>query len=308
MKTFLSITLLLLLATVSKSQDASLPTGKSRIFLYSGKIIKNARLWSVDSVKAEYVLNGNLADFKISEIQKIETDDYVLTFNEKNQQVKNPYDFIFLKSGDTVRCFIQQTSEWYITYLAVETGKLKSIGKSSYNSYYQNPKLTVVNKIDSSAFQKKDTVVQIALSDTTSDYYAQDTSKKYWNGILISDTNFFNQKKVAKTDSKVVPKEEEKNYYEMGKKDGEKYYNGTGNAIGAFTCGLIPIYGWLGGIVLFATPPPYNSWNPNKELIYTNEDYKKGYKESAGKKKRQKVAAGFTLGLGTLLVLAFGLR
>ena len=316
MKTFLTITLLLLLTTLSKSQDASLPQGKSRIFLYSGKIIKNVRLWNIDSEKAEYVLNGNLADAMISEIQKIETPDYVLTFDEKNQPVKKHYDFIFLKSGDTIRCFIQQTSEWYITYLAAENGKLKSIGKSSYDSYHIEQKPVVETKTDSSEYKKIEKQPEFALSDSSpnnpegknkSDTLrsmartGKDSLYDYYHKNVKETTSL-----PVKTDSNSAINTNEKKYYEMGKNDGQKYYSGNGNAVGAFCCGIIPIYGWLGGIVLFATPPPYNTDNPNNALIYTNEDYKNGYKETAGKQKRKKVAAGFTLGLGTLFVIAFG--
>ena len=69
------IIFLVLCSLNSKSQDLTLPQGKSIIYLNSGKTIKEAKIWTVDSLKIEYVKNGNLADVMTSEVLMIVFSD-----------------------------------------------------------------------------------------------------------------------------------------------------------------------------------------------------------------------------------------
>ena len=166
MKTIFAITLLLC-TLISKAQDASMPHGKSTIFIYSGKTIKNVRLWSIDSVKVEYVLKGNLSDVSTKDVSKIETTEYQITFDEERKVIKKQYDLIFLKSGDTLSCFIQQVDYWQIIYLPAGKEVAKSIAKSSYINYtqFQEPTINIQN--DSLNVEEKDSNVVASLSDTS---------------------------------------------------------------------------------------------------------------------------------------------
>ena len=125
MKTLLTLTLFLLMATISKAQDFTLPKGSSNIYLQSGKIIKDVSLWRIDSVKVEYVIKGNLADIKTSDVSKIETPDFLMEFDERNQIIKIDYDLIILFPQDTIRGFIQEIAGRTISYIPVGSNKVK---------------------------------------------------------------------------------------------------------------------------------------------------------------------------------------
>ena len=103
MKTFSTITMLFILVSISKAQDPNLPKGKSQIYLNSGKTVKNVSLWRIDSAKVEYVVNGNLADLKTTDVSKIETTNFLIEFDDENHIVKKDYDLIILNTLDTIR-------------------------------------------------------------------------------------------------------------------------------------------------------------------------------------------------------------
>ncbi|MBI4930435.1 MAG: hypothetical protein HY841_06710 [Bacteroidetes bacterium] len=141
---FLSICFLLGLnpfgtSYVLLAQDSTLPQGNSRIQLFSGKEIKHVRLWKIDTTKVEYVINGNLMDVKTSDVKKIETPTYLITFNEEKKILKKNYDLIVPYYGDTIRCFILKEDEWVISYLPAGSDTKKSITKSAVKTYLQWP-------------------------------------------------------------------------------------------------------------------------------------------------------------------------
>ncbi len=137
MKTLLTLILLLLNISFLSAQDQSLPKGNSTIYLHSGKIIKKATLWKIDSLTVEFALKGNLADVKTIEVSKIETLDFVITFNQHHQMKTKGYDTIILTSKDTLRGVIQRIDDRVISYQPVGSDKIKRVMKGEVESYSQ---------------------------------------------------------------------------------------------------------------------------------------------------------------------------
>ena len=178
-----------------KAQDADMPHGKSTIFLYSGKTIKSVRLWHIDSLKVEYVLNNNLCDISVKNVSKIQTSAYLIIFDQEQKMVKKQYDLMILNSGDTLSGFIQNVDNWQIIYIPAGKEFPKSISKTSCKSYVQqqekaandsdisiNTQATDENsnvtvpvsseqladvKTDPENFQNKNTNMLISVSDTS---------------------------------------------------------------------------------------------------------------------------------------------
>ncbi len=137
MKTFSTITMLFILVSISKAQDPNLPKGKSQIYLNSGKTVKNVSLWRIDSAKVEYVVNGNLADLKTTDVSKIETTNFLIEFDDENHIVKKDYDLIILNTLDTIRGFIQGIGDRNISYLSIGNDKKQTVPRTEVADYWQ---------------------------------------------------------------------------------------------------------------------------------------------------------------------------
>lgn len=145
----------LLMATLSKTQDHTLPKGSSNIYLQSGKTIKGVSLWRIDSMNVEYVIKGNLADIRTSSVSKIETHDFLIEFDKRNQIIKIEYDLIILFPQDTIRGFIQEIAGRTISYIPVGSNKVKSVFKDDVKNYFQEQE-KVTGLLADSAVNKKD--------------------------------------------------------------------------------------------------------------------------------------------------------
>ncbi len=137
MKTPLMIIFFLFAVLLSKAQDLTLPKGSSTIFLNSGKTVMNTTLWRIDSIKVEYVIQGNLADVNTGDISKIETPEFLIEFDQWHQMKKKGYDIIVLISKDTLRGFIQRIEDGVISYRPVGSDKVKRAMKYEVESYSQ---------------------------------------------------------------------------------------------------------------------------------------------------------------------------
>lgn len=116
---------------------------------------------------------------------------------------------------------------------------------------------------------------------------------------------FSDSARTAKETTITVPKTvEDQNRYRMGYSDAEKYYNGTGAAIGGFVSGFIPGLGWFITLpIISATRPQmYNTDNPNL-IKLQDKDYRAGYKKNATNKKLTNVFGGFSAGLIVFLAM-----
>lgn len=137
MKTPLMIIFFLFAVLLSKAQDLTLPKGISTIFLNSGKTVMNTTLWRIDSIKVEYVIQGNLADVNTGDISKIETPEFLIEFDQWHQMKKKGYDIIVLLTKDTLRGFIQGIYDDVISYRPVGSDKVKRAMKYEVKSYVQ---------------------------------------------------------------------------------------------------------------------------------------------------------------------------
>ena len=97
--------------------------------------------------------------------------------------------------------------------------------------------------------------------------------------------------------------------YMMGRMDAKKYYKGNAAlwGTGAATFLLLPL-GVIVGTATALTPPNQVNYNaPDPQLLKDNQ-YHLGYKRQAHSKKAGKSLAGFSLGLGSLIILAMILQ
>jgi hypothetical protein len=95
-----------------------------------------------------------------------------------------------------------------------------------------------------------------------------------------------------------------KSNYLQGYIDAQKYYDGTGAAIGGFVSGMIPVLGWFVTMPIISSTSPqmYDTNNPNLAKL-TDKDYREGYKKKATGKKLGNALGGFGAGLTTLILL-----
>ena len=136
-KQILSTAIILLFALFAKAQDTTLPQGKVSIQLYSGKVIKNVRLRSINTIKIEYIKDGNLCDAKINDVQKMETSGYLLTFNDEKKLVKREYDLIVIYYQDTTQCIIEKINPESITFIPAGKENKRTILNSYVQKYLQ---------------------------------------------------------------------------------------------------------------------------------------------------------------------------
>src|SRR3989304_733589 len=107
------------------AQNPELPSAPCKIVLKNKGFIKDARLWEIYPNRVEYEKEGNLHDLLIEEIERIETDKEIITFEQDGKLFKQPYDLIILhpvstlmqiKEGDTIKCKILSVKSDIIYY------------------------------------------------------------------------------------------------------------------------------------------------------------------------------------------------
>jgi|GEM_PF-3273759 len=102
-KQILIITFLLALVFFAKAQDPTLPNGESTIYLISGKTIKNVKLWKIDSLKIEFVKDGNLSEVRTAAVSIIIFGDGTKRmFNNasENNNVSTKYKSVEMNTDD----------------------------------------------------------------------------------------------------------------------------------------------------------------------------------------------------------------
>ncbi len=170
------------------AQDTTLPQGTSQIHLYSGKVIKYVKLWKIDTSKVEYVIDGNLGDLKTSDVMKIETPYYLLTFDDEHHLKKRHYDCIIPYYGDTLWGIIQNTNKETILYIPAGSTQQKTIMQSGVKSYLQwDAPPDVTNKNSASVKNEKKTIT--ADTNKIDEYYI---SKKQAEK-KVADWQYFHQ-------------------------------------------------------------------------------------------------------------------
>jgi len=270
------------------AQDTTLPQGNSQIHLYSGKTIKHVRLWNIDTSKVEYVIDGNLGDVKTSDVKKIETRYYLLTFNDDRHLEKRHYDCIIPYYGDTLWGIIQNTNKETILYIPVGSEKSKMIMQSGVKSYLQWDDHTQAGKL---AGQKNN-------SDTF--HSANDSVQKKQNVVPPKD-DYYQDKNARKEETK-TEKNNEQYYlesYQRGVKDASKNTQ-DGWGVGGFCLGMT--YG-----------SPYlilGAANSKVDFIKCPVDvdtklYKAGYESQTIIMRTKKAATGASIAKGLITVIVF---
>ena len=139
MKNLIFISVLLLLGLGSKAQNTEFAENSFNIFLKSGKLIKNVKLWKIDTFKVEYVSNGNLADVNTYEVLDIETPEYYLIFDSSNNYIKNFWDTIIEYNNEFLKGRIVIIDSFYITFFPYNKNKTSKINYKSYKINNSNP-------------------------------------------------------------------------------------------------------------------------------------------------------------------------
>lgn len=139
MKTILISVLLITASMVLLAQDTTLPQGNSIIHLYSNKTIKHVRLWKIDTLKVEFVKNGNLGDVLAAEVEVIEFADRYIEFDKDMRPITRMFDFIIPYYADTIKCIIQKVEEYQIVFVEPVSKRQGAIPRSLVREYVQWP-------------------------------------------------------------------------------------------------------------------------------------------------------------------------
>ncbi|GGG15842.1 hypothetical protein [Pontibacter amylolyticus] len=92
--------------------------------------------------------------------------------------------------------------------------------------------------------------------------------------------------------------------YALGKEDAKQYYKGNGAMWGSAASSMVMFpLGLAGSLVIGATPPKVKPEHVPDIRLLEDQDYLKGYKEQAARKKRGKALAGVGIGAGIQLGL-----
>ena len=273
MKTLLTISAFLLLISFSKAQDTTLPQGICRIYLFSGKTLKEARLWKNDGRKLEFLKDENLHDVLISEVDYIKFlyGDY--EFSDSARLSKIEYDVIIKHNNDSIFCFIKEIGLETIVFTKRNDPERMGVSREWITKYL---------------LKGKEDVNQYTQYVAPAAEYKEATENTE-TGLDVKE--IAEEKALSAAD-----------YYQMGKKDGRKEFKGNGSFLGGMFCGVIPFVGWIITPFTLAVPP---STSPQKITMYsTNKPYNQGYKDGAQKKKNRKTLGGFLMGVGMFLLLA----
>lgn len=298
MKTFSTITMLLILVSISKAQDPNLPKGKSQIYLNSGKTVKNVLLWRIDSAKVEYVVNGNLADLKTTDVSKIETTNFLIEFDDENHIVKKDYDLIILNTHDTIRGFIQGIGDRNISYLSIGNDKKQTIPRTEVADYWQAKTINHFQKQAATPTFPADSVATKKDSTQTVSIPGAKVDVPMKNDSTI----------VTPVQVEAVQKKSDEDYYHLS------YDRGVNDAIRHSSF----LHGWgSGGFLLGMTfGSPFLSLaaidsKVGNLLVPAGVDrklYQDGYKNETIKKRAKKAAAGAAVAKVLILIIIIAAR
>ncbi len=281
------------------AQDTTLPQGNSRIHLYSGKTIKHVKLWKIDTSKVEYVIDGNLGDVKTSDVMKIETHYYLLTFDDDHHLEKRHYDCIIPYYGDTLWGIIQKTNKETILFIPAGSTQQKTIMQSGVKSYLQWDDHTQAGKL---AGQKNnsDTLHSANLMGNNSNGVNDSVQKK--QNVVPPKDDYYQDKNARKEETK-TEKNNEQYYlesYQRGVKDAVKYYKDNGWSARGFFLGMT-----YGSPYLIA-----RAANSKVDFIKCPLDvdtklYKAGYESQTIIMRTKKAAAGASVAKVIITVIVF---
>lgn len=123
----------MLLGLGSKAQNPDFPELQYKIWHKNSKTINKIRIWNIDSLKIEYVKNGNLSDIRTDDVYLIESSEFYIIFDSLNHYIKNEYDIIINYNNEMITGRITKIDSNYITYIPYNKNKFITI---KYTSYY----------------------------------------------------------------------------------------------------------------------------------------------------------------------------
>jgi len=272
MKTLL-ISTFSLLVFFMKAQDAGLPQASCRIYLHSGKTIKDARPWRLENGTMEYLKDESLHDIPMAEINYLGCPTGHYRVSDSLKLVKTLYDVLISTEDDSIQCYIKEIGPNFIIYTLPGRTRTDLVAKSSIKKYLLQG--------------KEEEVIHYSPKKPAPE------SKKE-NTDTITDT-------LQNESEHGEEKEASIDYFEKGKKDAQNEYRGNGAVVGGLFCGIIPIVGWITMPITLAVKPGVRPLD--HQLFYTNKQYARGYKLQAYKKKVTKTLVGFFTGAIVLLAL-----
>lgn len=100
------------------------------------------------------------------------------------------------------------------------------------------------------------------------------------------------------------------NFYELGRRDGELYYETRGKGLSTIN-GLVLPLGLIIEPILVFTPPKINTldnrFNPNNNLLYSNKEYYEGFHHTAKRKKKKELLKPFISSVITTAFILVGI-
>lgn len=273
MKTLLITSVFSILVFLAKAQDVALPQVTCRMYLHSGKTIKDVKPWRLENGNMEYLKDESLHDIPMTEINYLGCPNGDYRVNDSLQFVQTLYDVLISTDDDSTQCYIKEVGPNFIIYSLPGRTRTDLVAKSSIKKYLLQG--------------KEEEVIRYAPKKP-----AHDSKKENMNAV--TDTLPYE------------PASQEENranfdYFEKGKNDAKKEYQGNGALAGGLFCGVIPVIGWITMPITLAVKPGVRP--VNHQLFYTNKQYARGYKFQAYKKKVAKTLVGFFTGAIALVAL-----
>lgn len=108
---------------------------QTTIVLKDKTSLKGVKVHHIYFNKIEYEKNNSLHDLPNSDIERIETDTTILSFEKNGNTLSRPYDYLVKITGDTVLCVISQLGGNYVYYYAKGKDNRSYISTTALKDY-----------------------------------------------------------------------------------------------------------------------------------------------------------------------------
>ncbi len=119
---------------------------KSKIVLKDKTVLKDVKIHNIYFNKVEYEQAGSMHDLPNSNIEHIETENAILSFDENGNTLSRPYDYIIKVTNDTIFCIISQLGGNYIYYYAKGKENRSYLSASTVKDYRKFEPLPIQKK------------------------------------------------------------------------------------------------------------------------------------------------------------------
>ncbi len=197
-----------------------------------------------------------------------------------------------------------------------QDGPTYSIAKVElYSVHYESGKLEIYKDFKPAKTDNKPAENLINLTSKKEEDKQNDSKIEIVSDGKLSKDSIKEKQEIISISAEIYNRQDapldEKDYYELGKKDAKLFYKSYKDAaIITFLVSAIPIYGiplgLTSGLAISLIPPSsYNLHYPNQKLM-ENDTYRYGYKMEAQRIKRKKVWKNYGLGVATGSVILIG--